>query len=62
MTGPLIKEVTEPPVIAVVAVLVTESKVVVVVVKIPEVSVRMLPTEVAPWRVLAPPPDTVRLM
>ena len=45
MTGPLIYVVDEPPVIAVVAVLVIESKLEEVVVNTPDVSVRLLETD-----------------
>lgn len=51
MTGPLINEVVEPPEIAELAVLVTESKLVAEVAKKPEVSVRFPDTEVAALKV-----------
>jgi hypothetical protein len=51
LTGPLINEVAEPPEMALLAVLVTESKFVGVVTRIPEVNVSVPATEAAAFKV-----------
>ncbi len=62
LTGPLINDVDEPPVIAVVAVFVTDNKLFVVVDKMPlvNVSIPVTVVTVPPLNVFVPLPETVR--